>query len=345
MNIPFFVPSIDKEERNAVDHVLSKGWLTMGETTLKFEEEFAKYINAPYCVAVSSCTAAMFLTVQALKKFDKKINKVYVPSFCFSATAAVLAQSDVDFEFEDIDPFAFLMKKTKNLSIPMHYGGLFNEQPNVLFEDSAHRIINNSFTGNITCFSFYAIKNMTTGEGGMIALKDKGIADWLRKARLHGISSDAWKRYQKDSSGIYQVEFPGWKYNLTDMQSAMGIVQLKKLDSMNEKRRKIVRRYNDRLEQNLDRQANHLYPILVNNRKEFMSYFKGLSIGFSYHFPPLHLQPAYKDKNKHLPVTEFVGSRVITLPLYPDMTFEQVDYVAKHVMLWWEKYGKPKFEN
>ncbi len=345
MKIPFFIPSIGQEERRAVDRVLEKVWLTMGEVTLEFEEEFAKYINAPYCIAVSSCTAAMFLTIQALKKFNEGIDKVSLPSFCFSATAAVLKQSNVDFKFEDIELSTFLMKKTTNLSIPMHYGGLLNEQPNVLFEDSAHRIVENSFIGNITCFSFYAIKNMTTGEGGMIALKYKEMADWLRKARLHGISSDAWKRYQKDSSGIYQVEFPGWKYNMTDMQSAMGLVQLKKLDFMNEKRRKLVNRYNDRLEQSLDREANHLYPILVNNRTECMSYFKDLDIGFSYHFPPLHLQPAYKDKNKTLPVTEFVGARVITLPLYPDMTFEQVDYVASHVRLWWERYGKPEFEN
>lgn len=344
MDIPFFRPSIGKEEIEAVDKVLAKGWLTMGDVTLQFEEEFAKYINAPFCVAVSSCTAAMFLTVQALKKFNKPIGKVSLPSLCFTSTAAVLYQSGVDFEFEDIEPSTFLMKRTENMSIPMHYGGLFNFQPRVLFEDSAHRIIKNSFNGNITCFSFYAIKNITTGEGGMIALKDEEMADWLRKARLHGISADAWKRYGKNSKGVYEVEFPGWKANLTDFQSAMGLVQLKKLDSMQERKKELVKRYNSNLG-GIDRESNHLYPILVHNRDEFMDYLKENGIGFSFHFPPLHLQPAYKDKKKDLPVTEFVGSRVVTLPLYPDMSFDEVDRVCEHVKLWWDRYGKPEFKN
>ena len=344
MKVPYFVPSIGKEERKAVDAVLRKKWLTMGETTIKFEEEFAKYINAPYCVSVSSCTAAMFLTVQALKHFGRKMSKVIVPSFCFSATAAGFEQSGVDFGFEDIDEVTFLMQQTSDLSVPMHYGGLFNNQQNVLFEDSAHRIVKNSFTDNITCFSFYAIKNITTGEGGMIALDNKEMADWLRKARLHGISADAWKRYQKDSGGIYQVEFPGWKANMTDIQAALGLVQLKKLDEMNNKRKTITKRYNENLTAGIDRESNHLYPVLVNKRQEFMSYLKEKEVGFSYHFPPLHLQPAYKDKRKSLPITEFVGSRVVTLPLFPDMTLDQVDYVSLHVRFWWDRYGRPEYK-
>lgn len=344
MKVPYFIPAIGKDERQAVDQVLSKRWLTMGELTLKFEEEFAKYINSPYCVAVSSCTAAMFLTLQALKHFKKEMKKVIIPSYTFTATAAVFAQSNIDFEFEDIYFKTFLMKKTSLLSVPVHIAGLFNDQPNVLFEDSAHRIVKNSFNGNIACFSFYAVKNMTTGEGGMIACKDKKMADWLRKARLHGISADAWKRYQKKgASGIYEVEFPGWKANTTDFQSAMGLVQLKKLDQMQEKRNKLVKRYNDRLESGIDRDANHLYPILVNKRDEFMAFLKDRGIGFSFHFPPLHLQPAYKNKKRKLPVTEFVGSRVVTLPLYPDLTFSQVDFVAKQVKFWWDRNGKPEF--
>lgn len=344
MNVPYFIPSIGKEERDAVDKVLTKRWLTMGQVTMQFEEEFAKYINAPYCVAVSSCTAAMFLTTQALKKFNKEIDKVLLPSFCFTATAAVFQQSDLDFEFEDIELSTLLMKKTSNISVPMHYGGLFNDQSRVLFEDSAHRIVKNSFNGNITCFSFYAIKNITTGEGGMIALENKEMAQWLRKARLHGISADAWKRYEKSSSGIYEVEFAGWKANMTDFQAAMGLVQLKKLDSMSAKRKELVKRYNDNLGFGIDRESNHLYPILVNEREKFMSYLREKGIGFSFHFPPLHLQPAYKHKKRKLPITEFVGSRVVTLPIYPDLTFEQVDYVSKHVKFWWDNYGKPEIE-
>lgn len=345
MVVPFYTPSIGKDEIKAVTEVLENRWLTMGKITFEFEEEFAKYIDAPYCISVSSCTAAMFLVIQGMKYLKKKMPKVIVPSYTFTATAAVFDQSDIDFEFEDIEPETLLMKKTDKLSVPVHFAGLLNDQPNILFEDSAHRIIKNSFSGNITCFSFYAVKNMTTGEGGMIATDNKELADWLRKARLHGISADAWKRYDKNSAAkIYEVEFPGWKYNTTDFQSAMGLVQLKKLDEFQAKRKAIVDHYNDRLESGIDRDANHLYPILVNRREEFMNYLKENNIGFSFHFPPLHLQPAYKSKKKKLPVTEFVGARVVTLPLYPDLTFEQVDYVAKHVRFWWDKYGKPSFE-
>jgi dTDP-4-amino-4,6-dideoxygalactose transaminase len=344
MNVPFYIPSLGKEERRAVDEVLKNNWLTMGQTTFRFEEEFAKYIGAPYCIAVSSCTAAMFLVIQGLKALKKKMPKVIIPSYTFTATAAVFAQSGIDFEFEDIEEETFLMKKTSNLSVPVHFAGLYNDQPNILFEDSAHRIIKNSFNGNITCFSFYAVKNMTTGEGGMIATDNKELADWLKKARLHGISADAWKRYDKKGGAkIYEVEFPGWKYNTTDFQSAMGLVQLKKLDNMQIKRKAVVDRYNDRLESGIDRDANHLYPVLVNKREEFMSYLKENNIGFSFHFPPLHLQPAYKKKKRKLPVTEYVGERVVTLPLYPGLKPAQVDYVAKHVRIWWKKYGKPEF--
>lgn len=345
MIVPFYTPSIGKEERKAADNVLKNNWLTMGKVTFEFEEEFAKYIGAPYCIAVSSCTAAMFLVLEGLKHFKKKMPKVIIPSYTFTATAAVFAQTGVDFEFADIDPKTFLMQKTKSLSVPVHFSGLYNDQPNTLFEDSAHRIVKNSFSGNITCFSFYAVKNMTTGEGGMIATDNEDLADWLRKARLHGISADAWKRYDKKSSvNIYQVEFPGWKYNTTDFQSAIGLVQLKKLDEMQSKRKKIVDRYNEHLG-GMDRDANHLYPILVNKREEFMMYLKENNVGFSFHFPPLHLEPAYKNKKQKLPVTEFVGSHVVTLPLYPDLKLSQVDYVSKHVKFWWQKYGKPEFEN
>ncbi len=342
MNVPYFIPEIGREEREAVDEVLKNKWLTMGEKTVHFEEEFAKYIGAPYCIAVSSCTDAMFLVVQALKHFGKNMDGVVLPSFTFSATAAVFKNSGIDFEFEDIDRETFLMKITNKLSVPVHFAGLFNKEPKVLFEDSAHRIEKNSFNGNIACYSFYAIKNITTGEGGMIACKDKKMADWLRKARLHGISSDAWKRYQKKGAGrIYEVEFPGWKANMTDMQAALGLAQLKKLDEMQSKRKKLVARYNELLG-GIDRESNHLYPVLVNERDNFMEFLKEKEIGFSFHFPPLHLQPAYISKKKKLPVTEFVGSRIVTLPIYPSLKPAQVEYVAKHVKFWWDKYGKPE---
>lgn len=335
-DIPFSRPHIGREEVDAVAEVIRNGWLTMGKRVLEFEEAFAKYIGAPYCVSVFSCTDAMYLTLQSLFKKPKEVS---IPSLTFTATAAVCLHSGIDLDFVDIDPKTFLMEKTNKLSIPVHYAGLFCSQKNVLLEDSAHRIINNSFTGNPTCFSFYAIKNMTTGEGGMIATQDKDQAEWLQKARLHGLSKDAWKRYGKTQTPEYQVEFPGWKANMTDMQAALGLVQLKKLPVMNAKRNKLVKKYLENLG-GIDREANHLFPYLVNNRDEFFEYMKRNGVSCSLHFVPLHLQLAYKKFMKKLPVTEFVGKHIVTLPLFVDMTFSQVDYVSKLVQSWDKKHGK-----
>lgn len=336
MEIPFAKPHIGREEVNAVANAVKSGWITMGPKVLEFEESFAKFIGAPHCVAVFSCTDALFLSLMSLKKKPKTVS---LPSLTFTATAAVCIHAGIDIDFVDIDPKTFLMKRVAKPSIPVHYAGLFCEQPNVVVEDSAHRIVPNSFTGNTTCFSFYAIKNMTTGEGGMIAVKDKDRADWFRKARLHGLSKDAWKRYGKVATPEYSVDFPGWKANMTDMQAALGVVQLKKLPAMNAKRKLLVTKYRENLG-GIDRDANHLFPYMVNNRGEFFEYMKSNGVSCSLHFVPLHLQPAYKKYTKKLPITEFVCSHIVTLPLFVDMTINQVNYVSKLVEQWEKKYGK-----
>lgn len=338
LNIPFSKPHITEEEVKAVAGVVRNGWLTMGKKVIEFEENFAKYIGAPYCIAVNSCTQAMDLV---LKSLNKKPSIISIPSLTFTATAAVCLHNNIIIDFEDIDEETFLMTKTRKPSIPVHYGGLFCKQQNVVLEDSAHRIIKNSFTGNPTCFSFYAIKNMTTGEGGMIATSDKNQADWLRKARLHGLSKDAWKRYGKTATPEYSVDFPGWKANMTDVQAALGLIQLKNLPLMNGKRNELVKRYRENLG-GIDREANHLFVYLVNNRDKFFGYMSTNGISCSLHFVPLHLQSAYKKYRKKLPVTEFVGKHIISLPLFPDLKIKQVDHVSKLVKEWDKKHGKIK---
>lgn len=334
--IPFAKPHITSLEVKAVSEVVANGWLTMGKKVLEFEEAFAKYVGAPYCVAVFSCTDAMHLVLESLPKKPKVVS---IPSLTFTATAAVCLHAGIEIDFIDINPKTFLMKKTNSLTIPVHYAGLYCSQPKVLLEDSAHRIVENSFTGNPTCFSFYAIKNMTTGEGGMIATKDKEQADFLRKARLHGLSKDAWKRYGKTATPEYSIDFPGWKANMTDMQAALGLVQLKKLPSMNRKRNDLVKKYRENLG-GIDREANHLFPYLVNRRDEFFTYMNSHGVSCSLHFVPLHLQPAYKKYRKSLPTTEFVGKHIVSLPLFVDMTYKQVDFVSKLVLEWDKKNGR-----
>lgn len=337
MIIPFHRSTFNQEEVKAVRAVIKSGWLTMGKKTLEFEKKLAEYVGAPYVIAVNSGTSALFLAIKAFLR-KNKIKKITIPSFTFSATAAVCLHNGLDIEFGDIDKKTFNLKPTNNWSIPVHYAGLYCHQKKVVVEDSAHRIMKNSFCGNLTAYSFYVTKNISTGEGGALATGDKETAQWLKQARLHGLSADAWKRYQKKGDWQYQVEFPGWKMNMTDLQAALGLVQLKKLPEMHQKRKRLVKRYNRWLG-GIDREANHLYPVLVNKRAQFIEYMKKNGVSCKVHYLPLHLQPAYQKWKKKLPNTEYVGKRVVTLPLYPDLNFKEVDLISKLVLKWKKKNG------
>lgn len=337
-NIPLSRVSIGQEEKNAVNRVLKGGWLTMGEETKQFEKEFAKYVGAKYAISVNSCTSGLFLSLKALGVGPG--DEVIVPSFTMAASANVVVHCGATPVFVDITESDFVTdqksfdmavtKKTKAV-IPVHYGGnravIKTNLP--VIEDSAHLIPkkgddNKSFT---RCYSFYATKNMTTGEGGMITFNDHSYLEWFDRARLHGLSQDVWKRHEVNSKWIYQVEFSGYKLNTTDINSAIGRVQLKKLDKFERRRKDVIKLYNMLL--GLNNKGTHLYPILIEKRDSFFKYMKKNGIGCSFHFPPLHLEPAFK-KYKHLPlpVTEYVGKRVVTLPLDAVITDAEVKHVA-----------------
>ena len=337
--IPFARASIGSEEIKAITKVLKSGWLTMGPETQAFEEEFAKYVGAKHAIAVNSATSGLFLTLKALG--IKKGDEVIVPSFTFASTANVIVHCGatpvfVDIKKEDytIDQKSFdeaVTKKTKAV-IPVHYAA---NRSNIktslpIIEDSAHLIERNGDNKKVfaSCYSFYATKNMTTGEGGMITTNSAKDADWYRMARLHGLSRDAWKRYGLKSKWVYTVEFPGWKFNTTDMNSAIGRVQLRRLDGFEKRRKHVIALYNKLL--GLKNKGTHLYPILVEKREKFFEYMKKNGVGCSFHFTPLHLQPAFtKLKTKKLPVTEYVGSRVAIIPLDAVITDAEVRKVAK----------------
>ena len=337
--IPFERPSIGIEEIRAVTNVLKRGWLTMGPETQAFEDEFAKYVGDTHAISVNSATSGLFLSLKALG--IKEGDEVIVPSFTFAATANTVIHCGATPVFVDINDKDYTMdqksfdsavtKKTKAV-IPVHYAAnkahIKTNLP--IIEDSAHLIPkkgdnNKAFA---SCYSFYATKNMTTGEGGMITTSDSKVADWLRMARLHGLSRDAWKRYGLNSKWIYTVEFPGWKFNTTDLNSTIGRVQLRRLDGFEKKRKHVVELYNKLL--GLKNKGTHLYPILIEERDKFFSFMKENGVGCSFNFTPLHLQPAYiKYNTKKLPVTEYVGSHVATIPLDAVVTDSEVRYVAK----------------
>lgn len=339
MGIPLTRANITSREINAVVKILKSGWLTMGPETDLFEKEFADYVNCKYAVAVNSATSALFLSLKALGIGYG--DEVIVPSFTFASSANVIVHCGAKPVFVDIKIDDFTMdqhslekvitKKTKAV-IPVHYGGnravILTDLP--IIEDSAHLIKkggnnNKTFT---TCYSFYATKNITTGEGGMITLSSQKYYQWLKKARLHGLSKDAWKRYDLKSKWIYSVEFPGYKMNTTDINSALGRVQLKRLDVFEKRRQKIVDLYNKAF--GLKNKGLHLYPILVDDRNSFFKLMKENAIGCSFHFTPLHLQPAYKSIAKtKLPVTEYVGERVVTLPLDSVINIEEAKKVIE----------------
>lgn len=340
------LPSITKKELKAAESVLKSGWLIRGMQTKLFEEEFAKFMGGKFAVATNGCTMALYLVVEGMRL--KKEDEVIVPSLTWSATASIVIQAGATPVFADVrkedwclDPKDVKRKissRTK-LIIPVHYGaryaeGFENLEVPVLF-DSAHRIERNDFGGTTSCYSFYAVKNMTTIRGGMILTNDEDKAAWYRMACHGGIAKDTLSRYQgvsknDASSFYYEIEEPGWNFDMTDVEAAIGREQLKRVEEFNQKREKIVSEYNSAF--GLKNTGNHLYPILVKNRDEFLVNMKNAGIQCSIHYLPLHLMKGYREFYKtSLPVTEFIGEHCVSVPLYPDLTENEIARIIEHV--------------
>jgi len=357
--LPYCQPSIDEEEIEAVSDVLKSGWLAMGERTLEFERKLAEYVDADYVVAVSSCTAALHLSLLALG--IGKGDEVITTPFTFAATAHAIVYTgatpvfaDIDKDTYNIDPNEIVKKITPRTKaiIPVHYAGLPCDMDDIrdiaskynlfVIEDAAHAI-GASYKGekigsisDTTCFSFYATKNMTTGEGGALATNSEEIATKIKSLRQFGMSRDAWKRYTDKGSWYYEITDCGWKYVTTDIQSALGIVQLSKLDDFINKRQHYAEIYNEALRDygvipvGQDH-VYHLYPFLVPDRDELIEKMNTLGIGCSVHFTPLHLQPYYRQTG--FPNAEWVYEREISLPLYPSMTESDIERVIECVRI------------
>ena len=380
--LEFSPPVIGDDEVNAVVETLRSSWITTGPKTKEFEKKFAEKFGAPAALAVNSCTAALHTALVGLGIGPG--DEVITTPMTFCSTVNVIEQVgarpvlvDVEPDTLNIDPDKIedaVTAKTKAI-MPVHYSGhpvdldaIYDiaERHNLfVVEDAAHAVSAKykgryiGTGGTVAAFSFYATKNMTTAEGGMLT----GTPDFVEKCRiisLHGMSRDAWNRYSKEGSWYYEVLLPGFKYNMTDIQASLGLVQLEKLESFQLRRAEIVAKYNQEFK-NYDaleipvakaevEHAWHLYVLKLNlealriNRNQFIEELKVRNIGTSVHFIPIHLHPYYRDKYGYKPEDFPVAfnnyQRIISLPLHAGLSDNDVQDVIAAVVEIVKKYSR-----
>lgn len=383
-SLPPFSPLIANEEINEVIDTLKSRWISTGPKVQLFQKIIEKYVGCNYVVALNSCTAGLHLSLLAAGVGQG--DEVITSPFTFAATANVIIHVgakpifvDIQKDTFNIDPYLIekaITKKTKAI-IPVHYGGhpcdmdeilkIAKKNKLIVIEDAAHAIgakyrgRNVGAMSNFTSFSFYATKNITTGEGGAVCVKDKKAAEKIRMMGLHGMDRDAWKRYSKGGYWYYEVKYPGFKYNMTDIQASLGIHQIKKLDKFIAKREKMAQFYNKSFSdipeiktqatRNYVKHARHLYSIILDleklkiGRDEFFKAMDAENIGTSVHFIPVHLHPYYRDtfgfERGDYPNAEYIFDRIISLPLNPAMTNKDAEDVVKAVRKIILYYRKP----
>jgi len=383
--LPFAVPVIEEEEIREVLDVLKSGWVTTGPKAKLFEGEFAEYIGCKHAIAVNSCTAALHLALEAIGIGEG--DEIITSPMTFAATSEVIRYFKARPIFVDIDSTTMNLdverleetvrkrcdsgdERRLKAIIPVHYAGypcdmdaimtLASKYGLKIIEDAAHafptsykrRMIGT--LGDITCFSFYATKNITTGEGGMITTENEEYAERMRIMSLHGISKDAWKRYTAEGSWYYEIVAPGYKYNLTDIAAGLGVAQLRKADAFLRRRIQIADKYHQAF-QKLDElglplavdgkegttHSWHLYVIRLNrerlqiDRNKFIDELRRKGIGTSVHFIPLHIHPYYRETYGYqpddFPVAYETYQRIISLPIYARMTDDDVERVIESV--------------
>ncbi len=370
--LPFNQYSFDEREKNAVLEVLESAWITTGPKTKQFEKEFAEYIGCKHAIALNSCTAGLHLSLLAN---DIGIgDEVIVPDITFTSTANIVVHTggrpiivDVDPTTLNIDPQKIEEKITKNTKaiIPVHLAGqpcdmdainkIAEKYNLIVIEDAAHAtesFYKGKKVGNmsqLTAFSFYATKNITTAEGGMLTTNDDQLAEKIRVLSLHGLSKDAWKRYSNEGYKHYDVVCAGYKYNMTDIQSALGIEQLKKIDKFADKRKEHKKTYDQLLSdvpeisfvKEIDNivHARHLYMVMLDmtklkvTRDQIMDMMIQQNIGVSVHFMPLHLHTYYKERfnllPENFPVATKASKSLLSLPFYPNLKKEDIIYVCQ----------------
>jgi len=366
-NIPFSLPEIGDEEINEVVDTLKSGWLTTGKKVARFERDLAHYAHVRHAVALSSCTAALHVALKALDIGPG--DEVITTPFTFISTVEAIIHSgatpvlvDVEDDTMNIDPEAVRKKVTKRTKalLPVHYAGHPCDMDEIfaiakdhglhVIEDAAHALgarYKKTLIGGLpsaaTCLSFYATKNITTGEGGALLTNNDALAARARVLSLHGITKDAWARYGAGTDWRYDLRDLGFKYNLTDIQAAIGIHQLAKLDRMNKARKALAAIYDEAFvsEKNVRiptvrpdvEPAYHLYVLRVpRHRDTLIAELRKRKIGTSVHFIPACAFPFMQQHGgfveKDYPITMRAFAEVISLPLYPQLDSETVHYIA-----------------
>jgi dTDP-4-amino-4,6-dideoxygalactose transaminase len=388
LQVPFFKPDLRAAEIEEVIETLRSGWLTTGPRVARFEREFGAAVHARHAIALNSCTAALHLAVEALGL--KAGGRVLVPTMTFAATAEVVRYLGGEPVLVDCDPVtghldlddAERRLETHRASgrapvvgiMPVHIGGMMMDVDAVkrlaqrhglwVVEDAAHALPAawrpstdaawqqcGEATADVTCFSFYANKTVTTGEGGMAVTDDEDLAARIRLMSLHGLSHDAWGRYTANGTWDYRIVAPGYKYNLTDLAAAVGIHQLQRAEAMRVRREQIAVEYRSRLaaldEVELPPDGEnrihswHLFPIrlrverLTIDRDQFFEEMKHAGITCAVHWRPLHLHPYYRStyglEPHDYPNATALFQRNLSLPLYPTMGDEKIDTVVDTV--------------
>lgn len=382
MKVPLALPECGEEEIQEVVEVIKSGWLTTASRTLRFEREFAEYTGAEYCLALNSGTAGLHLGLEALGIGHG--DKVLVPDHTFTATADVVRYLGADPVFVDCDRETFcitveLMERAMGKGdavkavIPVHLGGAPCDMDGIMdlagahgikvMEDAAHAIptrykgrLIGTF-GDVTCFSFYANKTITTGEGGMIATDDKELAGRVRVMRLHGIDRDVWSRFSDTGADwAYDVVAPGFKYNMPDIAAALGIHQLRKAERFRDSRQMIAEAYYrelsgipglilPRIRCDIEEHSWHLFVVLIEasdtvngvDRDAFILKMKERNIGTGVHYIPLHRMTYYRDRYglspDMFPNSEWVFQRCVSLPIYSAMSNDQLEYVVDSIKI------------
>ncbi len=371
--LPFSTPTIGDDEINEVVDSLKSGWITTGPKVKRFEDDFKAYVGAKYAVPLSSATAGLHLTLLALRL--KEGDEVITTPMTFASTVSMIILCgatpvlvDIEPGTLNIDAAAIRAKITPNTRaiIPVHFAGqpcdmdpifaLAKEFNLTVIEDAAHAA-GTEYKGekigsldSISIFSFHPNKNITTGEGGMVCTPDETLAEEISLLKFHGMSREAWKRFSATGNPNYEILLPGFKYNMMDIQAALGIHQLPKLDGFIAKRTEIAEFYNAafadvaelarpayaRYEQ---RHAWHLYTPLVRieqltlDRDQFMVELKKLNIGSGLHYKAIHHHQYYRDAlhigTGDLPNADYASDRILSLPLFPKMTMDDArDVVA-----------------
>lgn len=382
---PFHRPWLGEEEEKEILDTLRSGWLTTGVKTHRLEELFAEYVGCKHAVGLNSCTAGLHLALNSLGVGPG--DEVITTAMTFAATANVIVHQGATPVFVDVERQTLnidaqkiesrITKRTKAI-LPVHlYGhpcdmelilGLAQKYRLAVVEDAAHAVesaYHGKKVGNIgdlTAFSFYATKNMTTGEGGMLTTNRDDLVEKIRVLSLHGITSDAWARHGDEGYVHWDLLYPGYKYNMFDLQASLGIHQLRKLEYFWRRRKQWVEIYNEALESvagiQLLREKEgikhgyHLYPILIKteelsvDRDAVLKALKEMRIGVGVHFRALHLLSFYSTtygfKRGDFPNAEYASDRLLSLPLYPRMEEKDVRRVIEALKDILRRYRKKK---